>query len=428
MTEIIRYLLHFLLGENVPDEIVNQIGYTSDAGSFHLYKAVIIPSGFWGETVYGTMDSMPALPLQQVDGIPLLFGTPQVEQSGETLLIHADLVAGSFFLLSRYEEIIRRDVRDPHGRFPGRESLPFRAGFIHRPIVDEYGRLLRKWLSQTGIQLPEPPRTIRHINLTHDVDAPFAYRSWRSVARGIVLEKKNPWNVLRTRLGALENDPFYTFPWLLNEDLQLKEQFEGHCDILLFFRAGGRGKEDKPHYSLRGKDVRKLYALTVAHQGKAGLHSSYQAGKDPALISNEKSRLEKAFCRTVCANRHHFLASREPEDMSFLEQTGITDDFTVGYADVAGFRLGTAPPVRWIDASSQSLSSLILHPLTIMDCTLSEARYMELSFLEAQDYCLRLIEQVRQFNGELTLLWHNTMVVEGEGYLKTLYHNLLQTL
>jgi hypothetical protein len=210
--------------------------------------------------------------------------------------------------------------------------------------------------------------------------------------------------------------------------LQIKKRFEEQCDILLFFRAGGLEKADKPHYNLYGKDIRKLYSLTIAYKGKVGLHSSYQAGKAPTLIPNEKNRLEKAFRTTVQTNRHHFLAAREPEDMSVLEQTGITDDFTMGYADIAGFRLGTSRPVRWINASKQSLSTLILHPLAIMDSTLSEPKYMGLPFPEAQDYCTALIEQTRLANGELTLLWHNTSAVDGAGYLKTLYRNLLQIL
>lgn len=59
------------------------------------------------------------------------------------------------FLISRYEEMVRRGLRDEHGRFPGKESLPYRAGFLHRPIVDEYRMLLHRWLRQSRLRVPE---------------------------------------------------------------------------------------------------------------------------------------------------------------------------------------------------------------------------------------------------------------------------------
>ena len=39
--------------------------------------------------------------------------------------------------------------------------------------------------------------------------------------------------------------------------------------------------------------------------------------------------------------------------MVWLEKAGITDDFTIGYPDVAGFRLGTSRPVHWINPENK---------------------------------------------------------------------------
>ncbi|MDR1746265.1 MAG: polysaccharide deacetylase family protein [Tannerella sp.] len=426
MEEIITYLIQFMLGEQIPAETSRLIAYTSDRTQFHSYKIVIIPSGFFDANSYGKASSMPKLPVRQIDDIPFLFGEPRVEQQEDTLVVHADLVASAFFLLSRYEEIVRRDVRDIHGRFPGRESLPYRAGFIHRPIVDEYGQLLRKWLSLCGIQTKEPTGTIRHCYFTHDVDAPFAYRTWRNMARGLFREGKTLAYLLRTKFSVPENDPFYTFPWLLERDACARKRIgEEKSSIYLFFKAGGTAPQDKPGYDLRNKNIQDIHQLLTKYGGKTGLHSSYEAGKKPTLIPVEKKRLEEATGQEVTANRHHFLALREPEDMDTLEKSGITDDFTMGYADIAGFRLGTSRPVHWIDATSKRLSPLLLHPLTVMDNTLSESHYMGLSFDAAQEYCFRLTDAVKKANGELVLLWHNSSAMEGTGYHKMLYENLL---
>ena len=426
MNDIVRYIIQFLLGDEASAEVVDSIGYTSDNSIFHNYKIVITPSGFFDEKMYGMPASIPALPLQQIEDTPILFGKPFVEEKDDVLIVYADLVASSYFLLSRYEEMVRRDIRDEHGRFPGRSSLPFRADMLHRPLVDEYGRLLRKWLMRTSVKAMDRPRSIRRINLTHDVDAPFAMRTWRNMVRG-VKEGKGLGMLLQTKFGSLEKDPFYTFPWLLSENQQVRTCYgKENCTSIFFFKAGGNGLQDKPYYNLYGKDMQSLFQLIADNGGMYGLHSSYQAGKRPQQIAEEKGTLECALGTKITSNRHHFLASREPEDMAELEKAGLTDDYTMGYADVAGFRLGTSRPVRWIDAANKRLSLLTLHPLIIMDGTLSETKYMGLGLLEAKAYCDQLIEQVREHHGELTLLWHNTSVVEGSGYHSMLYHELLQ--
>lgn len=427
MLEIIRYILQFMVGERYPDDVTRLVGYTSDVNLFAEYKVVIIKSDFFNEDVYGTIKTKPILPLQTIEGLPFLFGTPEIERVGETIVVHADLVTSAYFLLTRYEEILHRDIRDACGRFPGRESLPYRAGFIDRPIVDEYGKLIRKLLNNNGVSLLPSALSIRKINLTHDVDAPFDCRTWRNVARKI-FSRQNPLNAIRLKYGTLENDPYYTFPWLLqqNSKLQLTSK-ENLCRSLLFFKAGGGTKKDKPQYDLYGKDIRALFALCREQGVTVGLHSSFEAGINPSLIASEKRKLANAYGTTIIHNRHHFLSSREPEDMEYLEKENFTDDYSMGYADVAGFRLGTSLPVHYINPVARRLSSLTLHPLIIMDGTLSNKAYMNLTAEKAVNYCKRLIHHIRLVNGELTLLWHNTSVTEQNGgYHKSLYKKLLE--
>ncbi|MDR0756458.1 MAG: hypothetical protein LBF85_01255, partial [Tannerella sp.] len=289
MSAIISYLIRFMLGEHIPPETSRLIAYTSDAAGVRSSRIAIIPSGFFDADAYLAAASMPVLPLRRIDGVPILFGRPQIERRGDTLVVYADIVAGAYFLLSRYEEIVRRDVRDVHGRFPGRESLPFRAGFICRPVVDEYGRLLRKWLVQSGVQAPEPPQAIRHVCLTHDVDEPYACRSWRNVARGLK-EGKNIAALLRARFGKPENDLYYTFPWMLENDASLRRALgDERCSIHFFLKAKGRALQDRPRYDLRSKDIGRLCRLFDLCGGQIGLHASYAAGRNPSLIAEEKA-------------------------------------------------------------------------------------------------------------------------------------------
>jgi hypothetical protein len=426
MNEIIPYLIRFLTGENLadkPDESM-RIGYTNDPAQFEKYRIVIIPSGFFDEDTYGRPSSLPALPLAELEGIPILYGSPEIEQAGDTLVVHADLIASAYFLVSRYEEMIRRDVRDEHGRFPGKESLPYRARFIHRPIVDEYRLLIRGWLRKFQPELPDVGNRICFISLTHDIDEPFLYRSWKGLIRSL-RDGRGMLCSLKGKFGQPENDPFYTFPWLLEQDRRLSGKFED-VSTIAFFKAGGKTSFDKPHYSPGDRDIRQLARKFRQAGANIGLHVSYEAGMSPHLIEQEKEKMHMMGCEAVIDSRYHFLTCREPEDMDYLEQTGIAWDYTMGYADVAGFRLGTSWDVQYINPVTRRLTDLILTPLTIMDCTLERDTSMGLSYDEAVAYSCRLIDNAWEVGGGITLLWHNTSVVEGNGsYLRKLYPALL---
>lgn len=427
MNLIINYILRFLLGVNRAGAYSSLIGYTSNPNLFHKYKVVIIPSRFFDPDIYGTPESLPKLPLMEIDNVPFLFGSPRIEWQEDTLIVYADIIASSYFLLTRYEEIQKRNIRDIHGRFPGKESLPVKAGFIHRPIIEEYGKLLRNWLRQTEIRIKEPTAQIRKIWLTHDIDAPFFCRSIRSVIRE-TLKGGGFWKAWKLFNGAIEQDPYYTFPWILEQNQQVKDIYNQKCDTLFFLKAGGKHKYDKPYYSIHQNSIKQLLTLLKERDAKFGLHSSYDVSEHPSLISMEKEILDHVWnLENITKNRNHYLRSREPEDFDKLIKAGITEDFTMGYADISGFRLGTCRPVQWINPITRQLTPLILHPLAIMDCTLSDSQYMGLDYEEALAYCQLLLRKIRQYGGEAVLLWHNTSFAD-KGYHKQLYAQLINEL
>jgi hypothetical protein len=419
MISPVTYVLRFLLGDSPAcREAASLVGYTDDRSLFHRYKVIIHPSGFFDAGNYGTPHSLPSVPLKSLEGTPLLYGSPEVSAQDGRLIVKADLVASAYFLLSRYEEYVRRDVRDSHGRFPGKQSLPAQAGFIHRPVVDEYGCLLRKWLRAVGIDLPEPENKLNCIYFTVDLDIPFLYRRWKGALRGL-LSSADRLVALKTYFTDRQYDPAYTFPWIAAQN----DKAVGlPCRSIYFFKSGGRTSEDKPRYNLFTKDMQALFSFCREREIQVGLHASYFAGSHPQAIRDEKTRLEEAFRSAVTCNRHHFLSCREPEDFRFLLENGITDDFTMGYADVAGFRLGTCRAVSWINPADRTVYPLTLHPLTVMDCTLDREEYMHLSFDEAVACCFGLIRQTERFHGDLTLLWHNHYLIPAQGnWQKELY-------
>jgi hypothetical protein len=401
------------------DELANAVGYTSNPDQYSRYRVVIRPSGFFESESYGKKSSIPALPLKKIDNTEISFGNDRVEQKGSTVFVEADIVASSFFFLSRYEEFVRDDCFDQHNRFEGKKSLQFKAGFINRPIVDEYGILLRKWLRKAGMEVKEPNTECSKVYLTHDVDVLETYRHFRGFWGGVC--RGNFRNVINS-LSSITKDCAFTFDWLINQDLKIKD-----AEKLFFIKASKGGREfDYPQYNLFGKDFRFLLNLIKKNNCKTGLHTSYYSYDAPYIVEDELDRLSNATNQKISCNRTHFLRILPPNLPQTYTKSRITDDFSVGFADIAGFRLGTSRAVNWINPQTFEIEPVILHPLTLMDVSLSNKNYMNLPCNEAFTVAKNIIHQTKKHNGELVLLWHNTSIAaNSNSYHQNLYSQII---
>lgn len=432
-----RYVLSVLCGmdgSTLP-AFAESVHYGTVEDAPEAARLVIEPSPFFQADTYGTEASVPQLPLDHVMGVPLLFGSPEITRQDDRIVTSADLIASAYFLLTRYEEAVRPDVRDEHGRFPGGESLPCRGGFLDRPVVDEYAGLLQRWLGQLGIEIPKRPSGIRKVYLTHDVDIPWRWghlgTACRASASRVLKRSREPMEPLLCYFGV-RKDPMDCFDWMLDQDMSLVQRLgPDRVETIVFMMAGGVPPRDG-YYRIHSRRTASLLRRLMRGGAAIGLHASYEAGCRPAAIPCEVAALAKAVGRPITDSRHHFLACREPEDLAALEQAGIRRDFTMAYADVAGFRLGTCRGVKWFDLQENQVTDLTLYPMTLMDCTLDRPDYMGLDYEQAHDVSGKMLEHIRRHNGDAVLLWHNTELTDektaGGSYQKRLYAELLKKL
>lgn len=442
--DIVRYIVSFLLGEeDFPTKLTSYVGYTSRIEEMANYKVVIIPSGFFEVGVYGTEAAYPTLPLKEWQSVPVLFGQPFISRAyiGGPVLIHADIIASTYFLISRYEEMYRREVRDAYGRFPGKESLPYKAGFIHRPIVDEYGVLLREILKETLAPLPtinpkllqrlQPrSRKFARVYLTHDIDQPYEYQGLRSFARAYIKESKSLMEAYKLAFRPLRSDRYFTFTRFLDWDREIARRLpKEKTKIIFFYKTPSKHPVDKPNYQLSRGVGRTLREVANKYHVYEAYHIPYQSALEPWRMEKDLRYLKINLGAHVTHARHHYLAAREPEDYLNLLNEGILDDYSMGYPDVAGFRLGTCRRVHFILPSTGMITNLILHPITLMDCTLHREHYMALSAKEALHYAYQLLLATAQHHGELCLLFHNDLLAkEVHPYHSRLYRELLRTI
>ena len=393
LERIVNYILSWLCYED--EELAKRVAYTADEKALETYDVIIVPNGHLGKDII----------------VPEL-KRPEVEQPAKNkAIIRTDIVYNTFFFISRAEELVTPQ-RDEHGRFAAKYSILGQRSRMQIPRLDEYARTLLKALDAP---LPEPG--FKHIYLTHDVDAISQYRSLRGILGGI---KRGEYKQVLAALKDIHNDPQYTFPWLVEQDKRLtsnspKDGLTGEADLTstIYFIKHTRGRGfDYPQYCLHGRDYKRLKHMLRYSDAFLGVHGSYY-GYLPKI---KYSRMYRA----------HYLRC-SIEQMQRLADAGYTDDFTMGFADQAGFRLQTTRAVRWINPITFQLSPLTLHPLTIMDVTLSAPHYMNLTEDEAYFLCERLIDKVRLHHGDLCLLWHNSSIGP-DTYHRTLYPKVLSLL
>ena len=392
MDEIINYIKTWLLYGNA--DAAQMIGYTADECEWQKYKLVIVPNGHLGKDIV-----LPDLTTPVVEQWSASDAPEQV-----VAVVRNDLIYNTFFFISRAEEVINKQ-RDEHGRFAAAYSVLGERNRLMVPTLDEYARLVMKAVGQ-----PLPPSGFSHIYLTHDIDTIAHYRHLRGALGGLW---RGEWRQVLRSWRDIENDPAYTFPWLVEQDsrVPLAEK------IYFVKHSFGKGY-DYPQYNHHSPDAHRLRKFLEWNKVTIGWHSSYYGVGSIEQRSKRRDELS--------VHRSHYL-NCSIENMRKLVALGITDDYTMGFADQAGFRLQTSRAVLWIDPERMQLTELVLHPLIIMDVTLSSKNYMALDQVEATYVCQQLIDKVRMHNGDLCLLWHNTSINQTD-YHKSLYPELLLSL
>lgn len=409
MEDTVDYIKQFLLYGN--EEAAKWIGYTRDESEWEQYKLVIIPGDnlLTGERKEWTVPDFTNQPKAIKRGeIIDEFG----ETTGGTWVIEDDIIYKALFLLSQAE--LTMDLpRDKHGRLACKDSVLGSQGMMTIPVLDEYSRLVTKLLEQA---LPE--QHISKIYLTHDVDFLTSYRHPRGFLGAF---KRGHLRDALKALQLLENDPAYTFRWIHAQD----QRVTGAEEVYFIKATQGKGY-DYHQYKLGGSDFNALMNLLEDEDATIGLHSSYYATENKSF-REEKKHLEEFVPDNVVFHRSHFLRVNSAADLIAVANAGFTDDFSLGWPDHIGFRFGTTRPARFINPSTLEVTGLTIHPLVVMDRTLSNKTYMRLSEEEAYYSTQQLIDKVRQHGGELVLLWHNTNFGP-DTYHKQLYKEIIDYL
>jgi peptidoglycan/xylan/chitin deacetylase (PgdA/CDA1 family) len=355
-------------------------------------------------------------------GVPRRSGEGRLAErrDARSVVIGADLVKATLFMLTRIEETGARE-RDRYERFPASSSLAMRAGFLDRPIVDEYGMLIRAW-ARALVQEWEPRGRRPAVRLTHDVDYAWRVESTFSSLReivGDVLKRRNIRKAVENGCALLAD------PWLAALDGLSTTATVAGTRATFFVMAASSTRWDSGYPPEDPRVKRRLRRFAEAGH-EIGLHASYLAAVDGGLLRAERERLERVVGARCTSVRNHYLRFWAPDTWRRQEGAGLKVDSTLGYADHEGFRAGTCHPYRPFDLERNRVLDVEERPLIVMDGTLRQ--YRRLLPRDAEDRIRQLADRCAAVEGDFTILWHNTSMTGGWSEWGQLYDRVVRAL
>jgi len=396
-----------------------------------VHGVIVIPClpGSFESLLYHPSRSLPSLSPDQVlpqgsdllpiltEDLPVLFygagkeGHTFASLYNSNLIIHVDIIATCFFMLSRWEETVI-PIRDEHGRFPATASVAYKQGFLDRPIVDEYAMILREWMK---ILLPgwQPRKRRFSIKISHDVDKALSFPKWQVAIRvlgGDLLKRRSLSRAGRDLLRMIiqmttpSRDPYFQSLLAL---ARISEETGLSTDAFYFMTALRAPYDDG--YDPASQPISSLISDLRSRGFEIGLHAGYHTFNNPERLAIEKARLERLLGDGHFGGRQHYLRFRVPDTWRHWERVGLVYDSTMGYADHEGFRCGTCHLFRPFDIEQNRELDLLEYPLIVMDDTLRS--YRRMTPKQSEKRILELARRCRQVEGTFTLLWHNTCLM-----------------
>lgn len=338
------------------------------------------------------------VPVGQSAGAPVLFPC----ESGDHPF---DVFSAAFHLVARCEEY-GPHRKDAYGRYDHRQSLAYRLGFLQRPVVEAWARdLLTSVFSRAGLAAP-PVRPFT-FSTSCDVDIAYSYRH-KGVARGIGSALRSLafgrfdrlLRQVRVSRGS-EPDPYDAYDWL--EECHRGASVPCRHFILLASEYGAYDRNLPPSSPAMQAVVRRL-----STSGEVGLHPSWRSGERPALLASEKALLERLCGRSVTHSRQHYLRFSLPDTYRLLISLGITDDHSMGYGTVNGYRASVSFPHPWYDLERESETGLTVHPFCFMDATAHHEEGLKPE--EGLEELRRYLLSAKSTGGALSTVWHNGML------------------
>ncbi|MEX2483398.1 MAG: polysaccharide deacetylase family protein [Brumimicrobium sp.] len=333
-----------------------------------------------------------------------LYGEPNIELSKTNTVIHFDIIASAFFMLTRWEEAIS-DQLDQLGRYNAKDALSVRNGFYCRPIINEYAHILLNIFKYMEFNIAEKEYSYEAV-VTFDIDQ---IRKWFSFKQLLISIKDN---LIEGKLNycfkdiasyfraknKVDADPYCNFNYIVDS---LKKR--GIENATFYFKAiTSESKYDRNKYSLSSKEIQDAFQLIKTSNYKIGIHPGFLTYDNPNLIAKEVSALAAHASQKINSVRQHYLKFKIPDTWRHQSLNQLTEDSTMIYPHEVGFRNGICQPFQVYDFEKRELMNMREFPLIFMESPYFSKR-QKLIYDVA-----KVTDQVKKYGGVNTILWHNS--------------------
>lgn len=322
------------------------------------------------------------------NNLPIFFAT-------NNQIIPFDIFAASFYLLTRYEEYLPY-TPDLYQRFPHEMSLAFQHHFLHLPIIDLWCMELKKIIYTNNNEVIFKENKFTFLP-TYDIDIAYSYLGKGFVRNVLSLAKELftcKWYDAFRRLKVCTHyskDPYdsYTFLDSMHEKYKLKP--------IYFFLIGEHGALDK-NLPFESELQQKLIKIT-SEKYCIGIHPSFASNDNENKLLNEFNKLKTTH------SRQHYIRFVLPTTYNKLIALGITDEYSMGYGSINGFRASTSYSFPWYDLKQNQVTTLMLHPFCFMECN----SFYEQKYTIEQTYeeLLHYYQIIKKVQGNMITIWHN---------------------
>lgn len=354
-----------------------------------------MPASFFEDFVSLTSEG---IFLKTKSGLSLETLWPKLPKKGQTAGFQVDAIGFIFFMLSRVEE--RSSISlDNHERFLSASSFVVKKNWLHIPVADIFARFVAYLI--TGSWRKETTKYT--IKLTHDVDRLKGYHYPLEPIRyalGDLLKRNRGLSALKRFEAYKTNEPWASVNALtaLSEKYFLKSHF--------YFMGPSSLKMDSPYCKTMKSLLNDVVTQIIDNGHLVGFHPGYATFNNSREFAIQKYGLESVAGINVLEGRQHVIRYDCATTPRIWDSNKMRNDYSLFYPDRIGFRNGSCHSFPSYDLVSRNVLKLHQTATAIAEFALLDDRYNNYGVDLALEMCSWVVDQAKEFNGELVVLFH----------------------